>query len=113
MMGLSDELKCLKQLKPWGDEEEEREPSQKDKPLHDMYHQQIEEVANIKKSYHWLGLSKVGLRHGTDALIMATQEQALSPRAIKARTTSTSSNPTPDKTPGAGYAKRPLRQPST
>jgi len=102
MMGLSDELKCLKQLKPWGDEEEEREPSQKDKPLHDMYHQQIEEVTDIEKSYQWL--QKAGLKDSTEALTMAAREQALSTRAIEV---------TSDKTPGVGCPKKLLRLSST
>ena len=41
----------------------------KDKPLHDMNHQQIEELADIEKSYKWLG--KAGLKDSTEALIMA------------------------------------------
>jgi len=39
---------------------------------------QIEEVADVEKCYQWL--HKVGLKDGTEALIMAAQEQALSKR---------------------------------
>jgi len=48
---------CLKQLKPreW---EEEGEFSLKDKPLHGIYHRQIKEVVDIKKSYQWLEKKK-------------------------------------------------------
>lgn len=41
----------LRQQKPKGEDKEEEEPSRRDKPLHSMYHRQIEEVADIKKSY--------------------------------------------------------------
>ena len=50
-------------------------------PPHGMYHRQIEEVADIKKSYQWL--EKAGLKDSTEALIMAAQEQALSTRSIE------------------------------
>ena len=67
----------LRQQKP--DEEEEHvEPSWEDKPLHGMYHRQIKEVADIRKSYQWL--EKAGLKESTEALFMAAQEQALSTR---------------------------------
>ena len=38
-------------------------------------HRQIEEVADIEKSYQWL--DNAGLRDSTEALIMAAQEQGL------------------------------------
>ena len=47
-----------------------------------MYRRQIEEVADIEKSYQWL--EKVGLKDSTEALIMATQEQTLCTKAIVA-----------------------------
>uniref|UniRef100_A0A3Q3AXH7 Phospholipid phosphatase related 4a n=1 Tax=Kryptolebias marmoratus TaxID=37003 RepID=A0A3Q3AXH7_KRYMA len=62
---------CLRQQKP-NVEEEKEEPSWKDKPLHRMYHRQIEEVTDIKKSYQWLKSWTEG-QHET--LIMAAQEQ--------------------------------------
>uniref|UniRef100_A0A669EZW7 Reverse transcriptase domain-containing protein n=1 Tax=Oreochromis niloticus TaxID=8128 RepID=A0A669EZW7_ORENI len=71
----------LRQQKPKKEEEGE-EPSWKDRPLHGMYHRQIEEVADIQKSYQWL--DKAGLKDSTEALIMAAQEQALSTRSIEA-----------------------------
>ena len=73
----SDELlnQCLRHLAPGKGGEVEEEPSLKDKPLHGMYFRQIEDVAEIEKSYQWL--EKVG-QNGTEALIMAAQEQALS-----------------------------------
>ena len=82
-MAPKDELlsEYLRQQKP-DDAEEEEEPSWRDKPLHGMYHRQIEEVADIKKSYQWL--EKAGLKDSTEALIMAAQEQALSTRSIEA-----------------------------
>ena len=60
-MAPKDELlsEYLRQQKP-DDAEEEEEPSWRDKPLHGMYHRQIEEVADIKKSYQWL--EKAGLK---------------------------------------------------
>ena len=54
-----------------------------DKPLHGMYPHQIEEVADIKKTYQCL--EKAGLTDSTEALIMVAQEQALSTRAIEDR----------------------------
>lgn len=39
---------CLRQQKPNVEEEEHEEQSWKDKPLHDMYRQQIETVADSK-----------------------------------------------------------------
>ncbi len=47
-----------------------------------MYHCQIEEVADIKKSCQWL--EKAGLKDSAEALIMAAQEQALSTTSIEA-----------------------------
>ncbi|KAF7643929.1 hypothetical protein LDENG_00230900 [Lucifuga dentata] len=49
----------LRQQKTEGDEEQE-ETSWKTKPLHGMYHRQIEGVADIMKSYQWL--EKAGLK---------------------------------------------------
>lgn len=37
-----------------------------------MYHQQMEEVADIVKSYQWL--DKTGLKDSTEALMMPVQE---------------------------------------
>uniref|UniRef100_A0A7N8XHF5 Reverse transcriptase domain-containing protein n=1 Tax=Mastacembelus armatus TaxID=205130 RepID=A0A7N8XHF5_9TELE len=71
----------LRQQKPDA-EDEEQEPSWQDKPLHGMYHRQIQEVADIEKSYRWL--EKAGLKDSTEALIVAAQEQALSTRSIEA-----------------------------
>ncbi|TWW77705.1 hypothetical protein D4764_12G0010950 [Takifugu flavidus] len=81
---------CLRQQKPTKEEEPEG-LSWKDKPLHGMYHQQIEEVADIEKTYQWL--TKAGLKDSTEALIMAAQEQALSTRAIEARVYHTRQDP--------------------
>lgn len=82
-MAPNDELlnECLRQQKP-NKEEGPEEPSWKDKPLHGMYHRQIEEVADIEKTYQWL--EKAGLKDSTEALIMAAQEQALNTRSIEA-----------------------------
>ncbi len=77
--GLSEHLR---QQKPESEDKEDEEPSWRDKPLHGVYHRQIEEVADIKKSYQWL--EKAGLKDSTEALIMAAQEQALSTRSIEA-----------------------------
>lgn len=65
----------LRQQKPNNAEEEDR-PSWRDEPLHGMYHRQMEEVADIKKSYQ--SLKKAGLKDSTEALIMAAQEQVFS-----------------------------------
>jgi len=43
-----------------------------------MYHWQIEEVADIERSYQWL--DKAGQKDRTEALIMAALRQALSTR---------------------------------
>lgn len=53
---------CLKQLKTDGDVEQEEELSWTTKPLHGMYYQQREEVADIKKSYQWLQQAMLGYR---------------------------------------------------
>ena len=53
------------------------------RPLHRMYHQQIEKVADIKRSQQWL--ENAGLTDCTEARIMAAQEEALSTRSIEAR----------------------------
>ncbi|TWW67382.1 hypothetical protein D4764_02G0004230 [Takifugu flavidus] len=81
---------CLRQQKPTKEEEPEG-LSWKDKPMHGMYHRQIEEVADIEKTYQWL--TKAGLKDSTEALIMAAQEQALSTRAIEARVYHTRQDP--------------------
>ena len=72
-MAPSDELlsECLRQLKPRRWEEEQEEPPWKDKPLHRMYHQQIEEVIDIKKFFQLV--EKAGLKDSTEALTMAAQ----------------------------------------
>lgn len=53
----SPQVKLLYEVFSWlkaaGDEEQE-ELSYKTKPLYGVYHQQMEEVAGIKKSYQWL-----------------------------------------------------------
>lgn len=67
--------KYLRQQKPEKGEEQEEEPSWEDKLLHGMYHQEIEEVADIKKSNWWL--NKAGLKDSTEPLTMAAQEKAL------------------------------------
>ncbi|KAK7877340.1 hypothetical protein WMY93_031944 [Mugilogobius chulae] len=80
---------CLRQ---WGtDEVLEEEPSWEDKPLHGMYHRNITEVADLKKSYQWL--ERAGLKDSTEALILAAQEQALSTRAIEAQIYHTRQDP--------------------
>lgn len=49
-----------------------------------VYHRQMEEVADIEKNYQWL--ERAGLTDsGTEALMLAAQEQALSTKAIEAR----------------------------
>lgn len=59
-MAPTDDLRseCLRQLKPHMEEEPEG-LSLKDKPLHDMYQCQIEEVADIRNTKQWL--EKAGL----------------------------------------------------
>ncbi|KAK7895269.1 hypothetical protein WMY93_020594 [Mugilogobius chulae] len=81
---------CLRQ---WGTDDEvlEEEPSWEDKPLHGMYHRNITEVADLKKSYQWL--ERAGLKDSTEALILAAQEQALSTRAIEAQIYHTRQDP--------------------
>ncbi|TWW61002.1 hypothetical protein D4764_05G0010920 [Takifugu flavidus] len=108
MMAPSDPLlsECLRQQKPTKEEEPEG-LSWKDKPMHGMYHRQIEEVADIEKTYQWL--TKAGLKDSTEALLMAVQEQALSTRAIEARVYHTRQ----EKTRGADCVEMPLRQSST
>lgn len=44
----------LRKHKPNKQEEQEEEPSQKDRPPPGKYHRQIEEQADIDKSYQWL-----------------------------------------------------------
>ncbi|KAI3377065.1 hypothetical protein L3Q82_000275 [Scortum barcoo] len=90
-MAPSDELlsEYLRQQKP--DSEEQLEASWMDKPLHGMYHRQIEEVPDIRKSYQWL--EKAGLKDSTEVLIMVAQEPALSTRVIEARVYHTRQDP--------------------
>ena len=71
--------------------QEEEQSTWKDKPLHGIHHCQVEEVADIKKTYQWL--VNAGLTDSTEALIMATQEQTLSTRAIEARIYQNRSDP--------------------
>ena len=82
-MGPSDKLlgECIRLLKPSGGKEEGEELSWENKPLHSTYHRQIEEVADIEKSYQWL--EKAGLKDSIEALIMAAQEQTVSTRAVE------------------------------
>ena len=47
------------------------EPRPPPNHLNGMYHQQIEEVADIEKSYQWI--ENAGLKESTGALIMASQ----------------------------------------
>ncbi|TWW64337.1 Tetraspanin-9 [Takifugu flavidus] len=63
-MAPTDQLlsKCLRQQKP-SKEEEPEGLSWKDKPMHGMYHRQIEEVADIEKTYQWLGKSQTERQH--------------------------------------------------
>ena len=68
------------QMKPSMEEEPEGSPWTK-KPLHGMYHQQTEEVADIVKTYQWL--EKAGLKDTTEPLIMTAQEKALNTRSIE------------------------------
>ncbi|TWW65015.1 hypothetical protein D4764_22G0006620 [Takifugu flavidus] len=81
---------CLRQQKPTKEEEPEG-LSWKDKPLHGIYHRQIEKVADIEKTYQWL--TKAGLKDSIEALLMAAQEQALSTREIEARVYDTRQDP--------------------
>ena len=82
-MAPKDELlgECLRQQQRGTDDQPE-EVSWHSKALHGMYHQQIAEVADIRKSYQWL--EKAGLADSTEALILAAQEQALGTRSIEA-----------------------------
>ena len=50
-------------------------------PPHGTYHQQTEDVADIKKTYQWL--ERAGLRDSTEAVIMAAREQVLNTRLIE------------------------------
>lgn len=52
-----------------------------DKPLNGKYHWTITELAVIKKSYR--GQERADLPDGTEALILAVQQQTLSTRAIE------------------------------
>jgi hypothetical protein len=71
-------------------EERNQQEKWQNKPLHGHYHQSIEKVADISKSYQWL--EKSDIRDNTEALIMAAQEQALKTRAIEAKIYHTSQN---------------------
>ena len=73
-MALKDELlsECLGQQNP-DESAGEEQTAWRDKPLHGMYHRQIEEVAGKCRT------------DSTEALIMAAQEQAINTRAIEAR----------------------------
>ena len=57
-MAPSDDLlgECLRQQKP-RKEEELGGLSWEDKPLHGMYHRQIEGVTDIEKTYQWLEMA--------------------------------------------------------
>ena len=72
---------CLRQQQRGTDDQPEEMPLHS-KALHGMYHRQIVEVADIRKSYQWL--EKAGLTDSTEALILAAQEQALGTRSIEA-----------------------------
>lgn len=48
-----------------------------------MYHQQVQKLAYIKKSYQWP--EKAGLKDTTEAQMMAAQEQALSTKSTETR----------------------------
>ncbi|XP_076610522.1 uncharacterized protein LOC143335176 [Chaetodon auriga] len=76
-MAPNDDLlsECLRQQKP--SQEEPEGLAWTDKP-----HRQLEEVADITKTYQWL--EKAGLNDSTEALIIAAQEQALNTRSIEA-----------------------------
>lgn len=53
-----------------------------DRLLPGIYHRQIEEVADIKKSYQWL--DKAGAKDSTKALILTEQELFLSTGLVEA-----------------------------
>ena len=82
-MAPNDQLlsECLRQQKPSRDEEPEG-PSWKDKPLHGMYHRQIEEVADMEKTYQWL--EKAGLKDSTEALLLVEEDRALRTGPVEA-----------------------------
>ena len=82
-MAPKDELlgECLRQQQRGTDDQPEEMPWHS-KALHGMYHRQIVEVADIRKSYQWL--EKAGLADSTEALILAAQKQALGTRSIEA-----------------------------
>ncbi|TWW61005.1 hypothetical protein D4764_05G0010950 [Takifugu flavidus] len=81
-------IETTEQQKPTKEQEPEGQ-SRKDKPPHGMYHRQIEEAADIEKTYQWL--EKVGLKDSTEALLMAAHDQALN---------TWQGSTIPDKTPG-------------
>lgn len=70
MAGCNDLLsERLRQQKLKIDEEERKE-----KPLHGIYHRQIEGMVGMK-TYQWL--DKTGRKDSTEALITAAQDQVL------------------------------------
>ena len=79
-MAPKDELlgKGMRQQQRGTDDQSEEMPSHS-KALHGMYHRQIVEMADIRKSYQWL--KKAGLTDSTESLILAAQEQALGTRS--------------------------------
>ena len=60
-------------------------------PLHGKHHRDIQEVADLEKSYQWL--EKSNLKANTEALIMAAQEQALKTRVTETRIYHTRQDP--------------------
>ena len=76
---------------PIEEEEEEERPLWRDNPLHWMYHQQNEEMADSEKAHQWL--KNAGLNDSTEALIMAAQQQALNTRLIEAGVNHTRQDP--------------------
>ena len=64
------------------EDEVQEEPSWQDKPLHGMYHRNITEVTDTRKSYQWL--ERAGLKDSIEALTIAAKKQALNTRTIEA-----------------------------
>ena len=56
-----------------------------------MHHHQIEEMADIGKTYQWR--EKAGVKDSTEALIMAAQEQTLNTGSIEAGVYQTGQDP--------------------
>ena len=69
---------CLRRYKP---DEVETETITDGQALHRLYHQQIEEVDAIDKTW----LEKAGLKDSKEALTMAAQEQALTTKSVESR----------------------------